>query len=293
MNLPWWDSLETVKVVHSFFESWALLFFAGVVICDVTLAFLSQSSDLEWPVRWNERIFRLSLSKRSWTAIVPAFSSSLCPYRLLRALSLLWFGIAILLEIAALPYSNRTDELSNQEVLYSQKQTFSSLEKAAQAVRATEELRNENLQLALQIQDRHVTPEQSKEMLGILRPYSGTNISIGFLQDTGSDSRSYSIEVAEVFCKAKWSVFQPIGISNSTPIRGFLIDLKSGSPSDSRLADIVRQALVLTGFPTTKPLEPTNGFTLGGVYPLCRWMPPEKPLSYWHPTAIEILVGAK
>ncbi|SPE32688.1 hypothetical protein SBA2_70006 [Acidobacteriia bacterium SbA2] len=37
MNLPWSDSLETVENFHSFLESWAVLFFVGVVLCDVIL----------------------------------------------------------------------------------------------------------------------------------------------------------------------------------------------------------------------------------------------------------------
>ena len=133
MKLPQWDTLEAVEVIHSFLERWALGFFAGVVICDVLLQFLEESKKLVWDVGWRQHELEMKVCGRVWRARWPAYSDAISLKRILKKISLLGFGIAILLEIIALPYSERIDALSNQELTSAQKQIAASLENAAGA----------------------------------------------------------------------------------------------------------------------------------------------------------------
>ena len=84
MTLPGWDSLEIVKNVHSIFEIGALGLFACLVVFDV--------------------LAHLPTKKES----------------LFKILSLVSFGLAILSEICAYPYSRRNDELSGLEIIAAQ-----------------------------------------------------------------------------------------------------------------------------------------------------------------------------
>src|ERR1019366_8283591 len=79
-NLLWdWNTLDSVRAVHRFLEGWALVFFGLLVLFDV-LAHLSD----EHPTR-ARRFERIGL----W-----------------------FFGVAVLAEILAYPYSQRNDTLS-------------------------------------------------------------------------------------------------------------------------------------------------------------------------------------
>jgi hypothetical protein len=83
-NLLWdWNTLESVRRIHSFLEGWALVFFGLLVLFDV-LAHLSQDEN---PTR-AKRFERIGL----W-----------------------FFGVAIFAEILAYPYSQRNDTLSSQQ----------------------------------------------------------------------------------------------------------------------------------------------------------------------------------
>src|ERR1700723_3579571 len=83
-NLLWdWNSLESVRAVHSAFELAALFFFALLVVFDV-LAHMSDSN--KTVERGLERI------------------------------GLVCFAIAVLAEVIAYPYSKRNDDLSGSEI---------------------------------------------------------------------------------------------------------------------------------------------------------------------------------
>jgi hypothetical protein len=133
MNLPEWDTLETVEAIHSFVERWALGFFAGVVICDLLLHFLEESKKMVWAVGWPEHTLKINVRQRMWTAKWPAYSDTISLKRLLKKISWLGFATAILLEIIALPYSERIDDLSKQELTNSQKQAAASFQKSVEA----------------------------------------------------------------------------------------------------------------------------------------------------------------
>jgi hypothetical protein len=64
---------------------------------------------------------------------LPAYRGRLGIRPLLKAHSLIWFAVAIGLEILALPYSEKIDELTNLELADSRKQTVKSLKFATEA----------------------------------------------------------------------------------------------------------------------------------------------------------------
>jgi hypothetical protein len=139
--------------------------------------------------------------------------------------------------------------------------------------------------------DRHITADQRKRMIEMLSTKRGAKITIGYITDSGGDSLKYSLESAEVFCDAKWNVFQLIElVSNTTPVHGFLVDSQMHSASNKRLANTVRRALAVTGYGALLQ-RPTNGFQLGGNSVLCGERP--SPVPSWYPTAIEVLVGGR
>jgi hypothetical protein len=69
------------------------------------------------------------------------------------------------------------------------------------------------------VADRHVTLEQRKKMIGILRAQLGANINIWYYTDSGTDTLAYTREIQDVFRDAEWHVFhKPNGKSGSTSI---------------------------------------------------------------------------
>src|ERR1039457_1667103 len=83
-NLLWdLDTLDSVRTVHNFLEGGALAFFALLVLFDV----LAHLSEPEKPVR----------------------------AKLLERIGLWCFGVAVLSEILAYPYSQRNDTLSSRQ----------------------------------------------------------------------------------------------------------------------------------------------------------------------------------
>jgi hypothetical protein len=102
-NLLWnWNIVESVRVVHSFFEGWALVFFALLVLFDV-LAHLTEDGH----------------KARSKT---------------FERIGLWCFGVAVIAEILAYPYSRRNDTLSSQQDA-TQKATIARLENSTQGLK--------------------------------------------------------------------------------------------------------------------------------------------------------------
>jgi hypothetical protein len=146
-------------------------------------------------------------------------------------------------------------------------------------------------QLESKITDRHVTLDQRKKMLEVLAPGRGTPIAIGYLTDSGADAPGYSLELAEVFCEARWLVFRPIRLmAYNPPVHGFLLD-QTDDPSSKKSVGLIKRALAVTGY-NTSAHSPT-GFTLGGDTPSCKTPVPSASNPPWYPTALEILVGSK
>jgi|SRR5579863_6389656 len=162
-------------------------------------------------------------------------------------------------------------------------------------------------ELEAQIADRHITLEQRKKMLDILKVRRGTPIAIGYLTDSGSDSQEYASELAEVFCDAKWNVSRPLRlVSYDVPLHGFLFDVQGKTspkrgpstasqtpkPPSKRLVGSVKKALAITGYKTLVNVPPF-GYSIGGDAPSCKNPAPSASNPPWYPTALEILVGSK
>jgi hypothetical protein len=79
--------------------------------------------------------------------------------------------------------------------------------------------------------DRHITIEQRKRMLGILKSEAGTKIAVTFLNPSSTDAQEYSMEIGEVFHDAKWIVVSyPWQTSADTPVHGFAIEIRQKHP---------------------------------------------------------------
>jgi hypothetical protein len=111
-NLFWdWNSVESVRFVHNLLEGCALLFFALLVIFEV-FSHLSEDADHD----------------RAKT---------------LDRIGLWCFGIAVIAEIFAYPYSRRNDTLSSQQDA-AQRSQIAVLDNSTQALRTAAEIaRNE------------------------------------------------------------------------------------------------------------------------------------------------------
>ena len=133
MYIPAADTLETARVIHSFLEWSAIGFFAGVVACDVFLHLMGDEEGFHVEA-WGARKSQVTLCRRTlmftWW---PACKSGLGVKGLLKTQSLVWFGLAIILEAAALPYSERIDELADRELSNSGKQIAAALARAGGA----------------------------------------------------------------------------------------------------------------------------------------------------------------
>lgn len=127
------DSLEVAQVIHSFFEWIALIFFAGVVACDVLLQCTERNKGLKWPINWSRREFDRSLFGRTLRLAIPAYSGVVNVKAVLKINSLLWFGMAILLEIVSLRYSETVDRFANEELADSRKLMNFAIRKASEA----------------------------------------------------------------------------------------------------------------------------------------------------------------
>src|ERR1035441_9312530 len=120
--MPAWDTLEVVRAVHSWLEGWALAFFALLVCLDVAIHLFGESPGPAWVIEWREQTRLFVWKTRRWTWRLPAFHGTAVLKSLFKTLSLVSFALAILLEIAAYPYSERIDELADRELLYSRRQ---------------------------------------------------------------------------------------------------------------------------------------------------------------------------
>jgi hypothetical protein len=131
-----WDTLEVVRVTHSFLEWSALISFAFVVLCDFSLHFFEQRNGWGRDIKWGPAAWTL------WKLCVqlPAFRSRIELKRLVKLVSLAGFAAAILLEIGAFKYSERSDELSDVELQEARKQTVKSLTFAIKATRDAAQL---------------------------------------------------------------------------------------------------------------------------------------------------------
>jgi hypothetical protein len=277
VNLPEWDTLETVEAVHSFLEYWALGFFGGVVICDVLLQFLEGSNRFVWNVVCRERSVRVGLRKRTWIVKRPEFRDSVSLKRIIKWLSLIGFGLAILLEIFALPYSERIDELSKQGAENGQKQITASIQKSL-------ELASENLKLEALIQPRDLSVEQQDTIAKSLYRYTGRFVLI-WTYPSDAEGDRLAILIQETLKRSKIESSMALGFLPATglPFQGIRINGK-----DRKFATDLENALKPYLQIAPPPGKIPSGVIPGGGMQMGVWTPPGHA-----PIAAQILIGVK
>jgi hypothetical protein len=92
-------------------------------------------------IGWSRRLIRLPI--RTWRICLPAYQDTISVRGFLKTLSLVGFGLAILLEAAALPYGDAADEFSDEELARSTKQIVASLRVSTAANARTAALEKE------------------------------------------------------------------------------------------------------------------------------------------------------
>jgi hypothetical protein len=194
MALPGWDSLETVKAIHSALEGWALVFFAILVVCDVVMHF-------------GDDVARVRLA--TW---LPFFKNS----------SLVSFGLAVLLEICAYPYSQRNDELSTAVITALREQTADTIgmakgferdiaqarKDAAEANRTAEQERLARIRIEEEFARRRLPQDQHSEIGSRLKRFAGDTASVWFNQGD-SEGCTFASDIVSVLPEAQWSLVGP------------------------------------------------------------------------------------
>jgi hypothetical protein len=186
-NLLWdWNTLDSIRKVHNFLEGGALVFFALLVLFDV-LAHLSED---EKPVR----------------------------AKLLERIGLWCFGVAVLSEIVAYPYSQRNDTLSSQQDA-ARRDKIAALDNSTQSLKTAAETAHKEaedekmarVQLQKLVAWRTITATQQKEIAVRLRRFSG--VRIAFTTNAGDpEGLAFGTQIAAIAMEAGWSIiaFAPV-----------------------------------------------------------------------------------
>jgi hypothetical protein len=273
MSLPGWDSLEIVGAIHSFLERWAIVFFGAVVLCDTILHFLEDRSDIYKVIGWKEYTINIAVGGHVWIARWPAYSDTLSGKRLLKKLSLLGFATAILLELLALPYSDRLDFLSNQERDNFNRQTAASLRLIVKLHaenisngRALEEERTARLELQAKVAWRIVSPLQLSILKKRLASVHGEHVMVQWDRaDTERDN--FGKQLLAALNNSGLNAIESSGMYFS-PREAMIppIELKQVSEANSGLAKTIEDALVAAAL-AKRPIPtvpPDRGLILNG-----------------------------
>ncbi len=160
-------------------------FFVGVVVCDLLLHLTENTERLRWTVGWSERTRTVALFGSIFRLRLPAYRGRLSLREIVKTLSLISFGVAIIMESVALPYGERIDELTTAELSESRTRGVLALSKTAEATKearqADERAKNAELravQLLAEIQPRDLTQPQEREIADKLRRFSGFELFI-------------------------------------------------------------------------------------------------------------------
>jgi hypothetical protein len=177
--LPNWNSLESVRNAHSLLEGWALIFFAILVVFDVLAHLYEDDKD---------------------TA------------KLFERIGLCCFGIAILAEIVAYPYSRRNDLLSDQENAV-QRYKIAILENSTQKLRtdadiASKQAEGEKLarvKLEKQIQPRTINQSDREKLGEELKKFAaalkGRKVKMSS-QIGDAEGMVFSLEIVDILTRA-------------------------------------------------------------------------------------------
>jgi hypothetical protein len=103
-------------------------------------------------------------------------------------------------------------------------------------------------ELEASLADRHLTSDQRKQMLAILKGTPGTKVMVAYLFNGDKDAQEYAIEIASVFRDAPgWTVLPPPpAVSSDLPVSGFAIQAQNNSIM-SKLP-LIEKVLAVTGY---------------------------------------------
>jgi hypothetical protein len=136
---------------------------------------------------------------------------------------------------------------------------------ARKAKQAAEAERLERVKLEQRLADRHLTLEQRKQMLAILKERPGTKVSVTYLINADKDAQECSIEIGGAFHDAGWDVLpEPHLTSSDNPVHGFAVQVQHDSPSNA-LASLSEKALSVTGYGVVRWPPPNPATSAGSV----------------------------
>lgn len=240
--LPNWSSLESVRNIHSILAGWALIFFAALVISDL-IAHLNEDAHRE----------------RS---------------KLFERIGLCCFGVAVLAEIVAYPYSRRNDFLSEQQSA-AQKDKIASLDNSTQQLRTEAETARKQaedeamarVKIEARVAWRHITKQQQEEIGKSLgRRFSNQGVSVWY--SAGDiECSSFAADIAHALQNVHTLRIHPPGsvleLQESGRFGGPIKRIQTGvivqSTRDDRsrsLADAIIRELTQRGFDASRQGDP-------------------------------------
>lgn len=276
IHLPGWNSLDSVRHIHSEFEGAALLFFALLVLFEV----LAHRSPEKSPRR----------------------------ERRLETIALWCFGVAVFAEIVAYPYGQRNDALSEQVIgsldvkardaaknsstaLTNSQEADKSAEAAVSSAANAQALAHSARQEAdtferdlrrvqRRVADRHLTPIQQADITEKLCAFGGRNVQIGIYNADG-EINSLSKDILGVlpirlpaYCllgqqHLGWAV-ETVRYQASVGFSGMQIVMRDwATEDDERFAAVLADALRLEDLDVEGPMRPPRrgSYMSGGADP--------------------------
>ena len=289
-NLLWdWNTLDSVRSIHSFLEGWALVFFALLVLFDVVAHF---SEEHKARAKTLERI------------------------------GLVCFAAAVLAEVFAYPYSRRNDTLASQQDT-EQKGKIAALDNSTQGLKtdaenarkqaeafkaqiadadarakaaeaqvasamaaseaasakaegfrldiakaneSAERERLARLQLEARLADRHLTPDQRANLVRALQPFAGVRVNL-FALSGDSEIIGLGNDLLSALAgnnSAGWMVTIGSGQDSAILSSGVLVELSpDASDREKRAAQIFINTLNGAGIVVHGPSSPTQGAIMG------------------------------
>lgn len=147
----------------------------------------------------------------------------------------------VVTEPLAYAYERSVRHLSQNKDTQKDKQIDSLTKKLA-------ELNAEARELEARQADRHLTSDQRRQMLAILKGSPGTKVMVTYLLNGDNDGQEYAMEIGGVFHNAPgWTLLPPpAGVSSDEPIYGFAVK----APTSKLL--LIEKVLAVSGYKVTR-----------------------------------------
>lgn len=218
---PDWNSLDSVRRAHSDLEAAALIFFALLVVCEA-LAHLSDDKKAE---------------------------------RRFDKIGIVFFALAVLAEIAAYPYGQRNDTLSDQAMASLQTSARDANDRATAAQNRADAAENHAAEVQESVAPRRLTGKQASVIAARLLRFSGQPV-VAFSHTFDVESAVLAAEILATLKSAKWDMNSTVGVSGpvfqwvqapSVPVTGIFIEAATDKRSQLA-ARALSQELSSNGF---------------------------------------------